>query len=146
MEICPHCKQEFKDIRALNIHVTVAHVAYKIAAIEARLDGMDNRLAAVEKANQGIEKGVVALADTIRKSLAGIYEQIAAEAKVSYDRDQDLFEQLKTVSRDSMDQGKEAMAVVGQVQKNQGKMLKQMEAILNNGFHDLKAIYERDKE
>ena len=91
MEICPYCKQEFKDIRALKIHVTVVHIAYKIADIE-------KQLTALEKVNQG---SILGLIDTVNKSFASIWKAISAMEASSFERDGQLLEELKVIIRDS---------------------------------------------
>jgi len=91
---CPHCKQDFTDTRALNIHITIAHIAYKVAAIE-------EQLAALGKVNQD---SILALIDTLNKSLAGIWKAINAETEASFKRDNQLLEELKLISQDSTKQ------------------------------------------
>lgn len=108
MEICPHCKQEFKDIRALNIHVTVAHIAYKVAAIE-------EHLAALEKANQG---SILGLIDTVNKSFEGIWKAINAQAAASFKRDNDLLEEIKVRDSTKHDQD------IAHLQAKQSKKVK----------------------
>lgn len=87
MEICPHCKQQFKDSRALRIHITVVHIAYKIADIEKQLATMENSIVAIIKLTS--------------KHELGLAQEIQAEAKASLKRDKGLLDRLKRISRNS---------------------------------------------
>ena len=109
METCPHCKQKFTDTRALNIHITIAHVAYKIADIEKQLATLENRC-------QGLEKSILEVIKAMHKNFLALAGEIQAEAQASYKRDQDLLSRLNVISQDQTKQASDLLEITGGLQ------------------------------
>jgi hypothetical protein len=143
MELCPHCKKEFEDSRALNIHITVAHVAYKIAAIEEQLaqdaqkqlefndnvvqiiKPMVRRFLALEKANQGLENSILELMELTKKYWLALDQEVQDEAEASIKRDTQLLKELKGISRDSAKHDHDILELIGDLQEEIKEMIKQ---------------------
>ena len=138
METCPHCKQKFTDTRALNIHITIAHVAYKIADIEKQVATLENRC-------QGLEKSILEVIKAMHKNFLALAGEIQAEAQASYKRDQDLLDRLNVISQDQTKQASDLLEITGGIQSALLGMVDAFQAEVIAGLQS-KELKKRDSE